>query len=79
MLTKDSRKHGVYGLLAYMAIREKVEELIETNKLWRAQATVRVELSQAIKMVEALGFEREGLLKQYCPDKGNVYIYARII
>lgn len=79
MLTADCKKHGFYGIIALSAIKDKMEELIENNNLRRAQATIRTDFPQAIKMIESFGFEREGLLKQYCPDKGNVYMYAKMI
>lgn len=78
MLTKNSRKHEIYGLIALSAIEKKINELIETNRVWRAQAVIRTDFPQAIKMIEAFGFTREGLLHKYCPDKMDVFMYARI-
>lgn len=78
MLTADCKKHGLYGLIALSAIKDKIEELIENNNIRRAQAVIRTDFPQAIKMIEFFGFEREGLLKQYCPDKGDIYMYGRL-
>ena len=79
MLTADCKKYGIYSLLALEAIKEKVEYLIEKNNLWRAEAAVRTDFPQAIKMVEFLGFEREGLMRKYYPDKTDAWLYSRII
>lgn len=79
MLTAECRKNGIFGVIALSAIRDKVEELIENNNIRRAQSMIRTDFPQAIKMIESFGFRREGLLEQYCPDKGDVYIYAQIM
>ena len=79
MLTADCKKYGIHGLLALEAIKEKMEYLIEKNNLWRAEAAIRVDFPQAIKMIEFLGFEREGLMRQYYPDKTDAFLYSRIL
>ena len=79
MLTSKCRKDGVYGFIAAKSIKEKMEELIAENNLWRAEATVRSDFPKAIKMIEAFGFKREGLMEKYCPDKSDAYLYARVI
>lgn len=78
ILTADCEKKGLHGLVALHAIRDKMEELLEVNNIRRAQATVRTDFPQAIKMIEFFGFEREGLLRQYCPDGADAFRYARI-
>ncbi len=79
MLTADCKKHGIYSLLALEAIKEKMEYLIEKNNLWRAEAAVRTDFPQAIKMIEFFGFEREGLMRKYYPDKSDSYLYSRVL
>lgn len=76
MLTADCRKKEFFGIIALTAIQAKMEEI--TKNLWRVQAIIRTDFPEAIKMIEFFGFEREGLLKQYCPDKGDIYMYAKI-
>lgn len=78
ILSKDTKLDGVHGIVAFDAIKKKVDEIIKDNKIVRAQATARVDFPKAIKMLEALGFEREGLLRRYTPDGASVYRYARI-
>jgi hypothetical protein len=79
MLTADCKKHGIHSLLALEAIKEKMEYLIEKNNLWRAEAVIRTDFSQAIKMIEFFGFEREGLMRKYYPDKTDAILYSRIL
>lgn len=79
ILTKDCKKWGFHGVLALDAIRDKTDYLIKKNDLWRAEATVRTDFPEAIKMIEFLGFKREGLMEQYNPDKTNSFLYAKVI
>jgi RimJ/RimL family protein N-acetyltransferase len=44
----------------------------------RIDATARADFPPAGRMLEMLGFEAEGLMKQYGPDGASHYIYARI-
>lgn len=78
ILTKDSKRDGIHGIVALNTIRKKVDEIIEENNIVRAQATARIDFPKGIQMLEALGFEREGFLRRYCPDGCSVYRYARI-
>ncbi len=78
MLTADCKKNDVFGIIALHAIRNKMNELIEKNNLWRAEATVRTDFQKAIDMIEFFGFKREGLMEMYCPDKGDAYLYAKV-
>lgn len=78
ILTKDSKLDGAHGIVAFEAIRKKIDEIIEENNIVRAQATVRLDFPRGIKMLEALGFQAEGILRRYCPDGCDSYRYARI-
>lgn len=64
---------------AILTIQNMMKQLIEDNKLWRLQAMVRPDFPKAIQLVEKLGFEREGLLRQIAPDRSSMYMYARLI
>jgi len=79
MLTDACQKDGLHAIRALHAIREKTDELIEKNNIWRAEASVRTDFPKAVKMIEFLGFYREGLMRKYCPDKSDSYLYARVI
>ncbi len=78
MMTADCKKNGIHGLRALFAIKEKVEELVKNNNLHRGEAAIRTDFRKAIAMIESLDFEREGLMRQYGPDKADSYLYARI-
>lgn len=78
ILTADCKKEGVHGLRALYAIKETIEELAEKNNLHRAEAAVRTDFPKAIAMMEALGFEREGLMRQYWPDKADAYLFSKV-
>lgn len=78
MLTAECKKDGIHGVRALYAIKDKMDELIEKNGIWRAEANIRTDFPQAIKMIEYLGFQREGLMRQHCPDKGDSYLYSKV-
>lgn len=69
----------VSATTAIRTIRNQVAGFILEGNLRRIQARVRVDFPEAIKMIESLGFKREGLLKEYAPDKKDMYIYGRVI
>ena len=79
ILTAECRKDGVFGIIALDAIRDKTNELITKNNLWRAEAYIRPDFPQAIKMVEFLGFKRDCTMEMFFPDKSDSYLYSRII
>lgn len=78
ILSKNAERDGVHGIIALSAISQRVDKIIKKYKLHRAQAAIRTNFPRAIKMIEYLGFEREGLLRGYCPDGGDVWMYAKL-
>lgn len=78
MMVDDFKEH-INGMKALLIMKQKVNWLIEKNKLWRAEAIIRPDFPQAIKMIEFLGFKRESMLEKYMPDKTDGYLYVRII
>jgi RimJ/RimL family protein N-acetyltransferase len=50
----------------------------EDNDLQRIQASVHANDKQAIRYVEWLGFENEGLMKKFGPDGSDYYRFARV-
>lgn len=78
MLTASCKKDGLHGLRALYAIRDKMHELIISNKLWRAEAVIRTDFPKAIKMIEFLGFKRNCKMEKFFPDKTDAYLYSRI-
>ena len=73
LLSKDieSCRFGTYRM-----IRRMFKSLTKEYGLQRLQATVRSGWWDAIKMVEKLGFQREGLMKHYCPNGDDVIMYS---
>lgn len=52
-------------------------ELIKEEGFKRVQAVVDASNERAVRWIERLGFEREGLMRKYIGDK-DFYLYARI-
>ena len=80
MLTADCKKDGLFGIIALSAIKDKIDELLKDNNIKRAQATVRTDFPQAIKMIEFLGFKNETPdgMEAYCPDGAKSYLYSKV-
>ena len=55
-----------------------LDHVEEENNLQRIQASVHADDKQAIRYVEWLGFENEGLMKKFGPDGSNYYRFARV-
>lgn len=70
----DDMDLPVFSVCSVM--RDYVESLIG-NPYRRLQATVKVGETKAIRFIEWLGFEREGLMRQYGVEGADYYIYAR--
>lgn len=81
IMTADCEKKGVFGIITIHTIREKLEELLRDNNIRRAQAAIRTGFTEAIKMIEFLGFKNETPdgMKDYFPDKGDAFLYSRIL
>ena len=79
MLTNHCKKDGREAVLGLLEIRKRIDFMIADTKVWRAEASVRVDFPKAIKMLEFLGFKREGLMRCYCPDKSDSFLYSRIL
>ena len=77
MLTKGFNK-DLSGSTILREIMSFVEDKIEEHNLHRAQAVIRFDYVEAIKMIEFLGFEREGVLRNYLPGPKDAYMYSRI-
>lgn len=66
-----------YYRLVYRIIKSKVSEMIQEYKLNRVQATIKPDFAPAIRLVEHLGFEKEGIMKSYGPNGEDVLLYGR--
>jgi len=65
-----------YPLWFTKAVRNMLNAGKDLYKLQRIQATVLKENKKAVKWIEFLGFEREGLMRKYVG--GDHYLYSRI-
>jgi len=59
-------------------IRENMERLSDELAFRRVQATARADAPKALRFLEFLGFEREGLLRAYGPDGSDHILFAKI-
>jgi RimJ/RimL family protein N-acetyltransferase len=55
-----------------------LDHVQEDTDLQRIQASVHTRDKQAIRYVEWLGFENEGLMKKFGPDGSDYYRFARV-
>lgn len=77
MLTNHSRKHGIFGMIALNAIEKEMTRLIKSRNLHTGIATARADFPESIKMIEAFGFERKGIKKNYTPDGCDLIVYSK--
>ena len=59
-------------------IKERTDLLCVNNKIWRLQTAVKADFKIGIRFAEFLGFNKEGLMVGYGPDKTDYYLMARI-
>lgn len=73
IFTDDVNK---YPLAFYRAVRRRLDELM--TGLHRVEMTVKLDYEQGIRFAEALGFEREGILRKYTADGSDCVMFGRI-
>jgi hypothetical protein len=73
--------HEVWNYKLAMArhFKKKTDVLIETNNIKRLQTSVKADFWHGQKFAKWMGFETEGLMKNYGPDGSDYIRYARII
>ena len=59
-------------------IKDRTDLLCANNKIWRLQTAVKANFKIGIRFAEFLGFNKEGLMVGYGPDKTDYYLMARI-
>ena len=59
-------------------IKKRMDLLCANNKIWRLQTAVKANFKIGIRFAEFLGFNKEGLMVGYGPDKTDYYLMARI-
>lgn len=78
IMTKQSKKHNIYGLIACRAIEKKLNELMVELNVRRCEANVRKDFPIAIRFVEALGFKFVGERHYWFPDKTSAMLYSKV-
>lgn len=78
IMTKQSKKDGIYGLIACRAIEKKLNELMDELNIRRCEANVRKDFPIAIRFVEALGFKFDGERKNWFPGSVSAMLYSKI-
>ena len=63
---------------AVRTVRRFLDDIAEQNNFVRVQATTHRQFERGRRFLEWLGFEREGVLRNYGPDGSDHIIYARI-
>ncbi len=64
---------------SYKCIRKGLKKLIKDHKIRRLQSYGRVDFAQCHTLFKHLGFEVEGLARQYTPDSVDCIMYAKVI
>lgn len=67
-----------YKVGFHRTITRLIDDIIRANDLHRVQCYVHKDFEKSKKWVKRMGFEAEGLLKQFGQDKADYYIYARV-
>ena len=77
-MTKQSRKDGIFGIIACRAIKDKLDSLAVELKLRRCEAQVRADFTKAIRFTEALGFTNPYERRFYFPDGTSSLLYEKL-
>jgi len=65
------------GLVFARAVRRGLLSIINTRNYHRVQTTVDNSFPEAIRFIEFLGFQKEGLMKAYSADKKDYWMYSK--
>lgn len=58
-------------------VRTLIQSFQKSLSIRRFQSVIRFGHPELIRWIEALGFEREALMKRYGPEGADYYMYAR--
>ncbi len=78
IMTKQSKKNGIYGLVACRTIENKLNELIEELNMRRVEAQARADFPIAIRFIEALGFKFNCERYNWFPDGTSAMLYYKV-
>ena len=63
----------------YRCIRDGLNKLLKDHKIRRLQSYGRVDFAECHTLFKHLGFQVEGLARQYTPDGCDAILYGKII
>jgi len=66
------------GLARFGGIHRGVRRFLDIADYRRIEAVVDIEHKKAIRWIEVLGFEREGVMRKYTENGRDCYLYARL-
>ena len=69
---------GSHILTAYRTMRDWIEVFCKEHGIVRLQAYVECDFTQAISMVQHLGFKKECIMERFMGDK-DAFMYVRIL
>ena len=78
IMTKQSRKSGVFGLIACRAISDKLDSIAAELHLRRCEANVREDFDTGIRFVEAIGFTFDGRRERWFPNYVTSLLYSKV-
>ena len=74
----SSKRIFDYKIKAAGSVKRRLDLICVNNKIWRLQTAVKADFKIGIRFAEFLGFNKEGLMVGYGPDKTDYYLMARI-
>ena len=74
VMGKDYKKHRIW---IHKQVQDMFFKIAVGKKFRRVQANVQCDFYDAVRWIEALGFEPESILRQYGPDGKDHYMYTR--
>ena len=75
-ITHDAKDNLIES---YRCIRDMFDTMIKEKHLRRVQASALADFSQGQNMLEHLGFEYEGCLRQHSTEGIDMYIYGKLL
>ena len=78
IMTKQSKKTGIFGLIACRAISDKMDAIVVELGLSQCQSHIRADFPKAIRFAEALGFANPCEIHDYFPGKVDALLYTKV-
>lgn len=73
----DMTTHA-YSIVCYRAMKEWIDIFVKEHGIKRLQAYVECDFTEAIRLVQHLGFKKESTMKNFVGDK-DAFLYVRIL